>query len=98
MPYSIYSSNTDTIACFYESRSSLTHILVHNDPVRQVKRMLKECPDDVRLQKRVKTLEAKLVQAKRIAAEHETDADNPLKYSIDTFALTASDIEGCVML
>jgi hypothetical protein len=68
-----------------------------NVPAPQVKRMLKECPDDVRLQKRVKQLEGKLVQAKRIAAEHETDADNPLKYSIDTFALTATDIEGCVL-
>ncbi|CAM9387981.1 unnamed protein product [Chrysoparadoxa australica] len=66
------------------------HILHEMEETRQ---MLVNHPDNSNLKAKMTKLEAKLVQAREMEEQKALDAENPLKYAIETYAMTANDID-----
>ncbi|CAM9555822.1 unnamed protein product [Discosporangium mesarthrocarpum] len=64
--------------------------------LQQVREMRKQNKDDPALITAEEKLEAKLTQARVLEEQRAQDKENPLKYAIETYALTASDINSLI--
>jgi hypothetical protein len=61
--------------------------------LNEVMEVLRENPSNSELKAKAKSLKSKLDQSRQKEEERQRDTENPLKYAVETFALTKADVD-----